>query len=712
MTFYKNVNDILLDTAKRYTSICGVCPCVKFATMLIHDHTVISMSPNQVRIQGRISQTGWSIRDSYRDVPMMPPCAHDLAEKVEIKLTMSQWTHVASRVQRFIIVQGHVISGMTPTIDASCNHSGIVADPTCRHEHDPNKLHFFELFAGGFSGWSQVTHFLDSKGHGIAHKLAVDIDPECQSNYVHSYGVNDVFGPGSFECTLDELPSKSFVQADVRHHGWLHLLGHQILDGALASPPCPAWSSANQAAGLGRRDGQLTAECFGIIAVTGPRCFGFEMVSGIQHHVHWRALTDLLCWFGYEIRWMTCLDLAQQLPQHRQRLLMIAVRHDCQLNPHFCVKWCTGPEPSMHSHGILMEIGDNPWKHVIFPSGDILRKYLQELMLPRDRSTSQPPFKKLKSQPLNRRVKFDHEAVDCVMASYSKGHELPKSNLLNFGLYGSLVHHENQLRFLQIPEILALFGAIGDFDTSFDFATTIHQLGNAIAVPHAAITICNMLAFFRDDLGSADVQDLCQQILEARLHSGNMSWVSTDRGFRFFRDDECIPPTIPFHEFCHVKIHDRDNVFTVLVEKKIDLWDALTLLFGDVTKLGVFALCQDRPGIQIPITKPFPALTDALNIQVDMPAVLLVSEQIIRQTPMSTPCSLILTHSGPVILHMGPTVERALEIVADVYDAEFGVATNLLGMPCDHQLITPYCFMELPEPIVHVDITALEMVTF
>ena len=679
--------------------------------MLIHDHTVISMSPNQVRIQGRISQTGWSIRDSYRDVSMMPPCAHDLAEKVEIKLTMSQWTHVASRVQRFIIVQGHVISGMTPTIDASCNHSGIVADPTCRHEHDPNKLHFFELFAGGFSGWSQVTHFLDSKGHGIAHKLAVDIDPECQSNYVHSYGVNDVFGPGSFECTLDELPSKSFVQADVRHHGWLHLLGHQILDGALASPPCPAWSSANQAAGLGRRDGQLTAECFGIIAVTGPRCFGFEMVSGIQHHVHWRALTDLLCWFGYEIRWMTCLDLAQQLPQHRQRLLMIAVRHDCQLNPHFCVKWCTGPEPSMHSHGILMEIGD-PWKHVIFPSGDILRKYLQELMLPRDRSTSQPPFKKLKSQPLNRRVKFDHETVDCVMASYSKGHELPKSNLLNFGLYGSLVHHENQLRFLQIPEILALFGAIGDFDASFDFATTIHQLGNAIAVPHAAITICNMLAFFRRDLGSADVQDLCQQILEARLHSGNMSWVSTDRGFRFFRDDECIPPTIPFHEFCHVKIHDRDNVFTVLVEKKIDLWDALTLLFGDVTMLGVFALCQDRPGIQIPITKPFPALTDALNIQVDMPAVLLVSEQIIRQTPMSTPCSLILTRSGPVILHMGPTVERALEIVADVYDAEFGVATNLLGMPCDHQLITPYCFMELPEPIVHVDITALEMVTF
>ena len=710
MSFSKQVSDVLWDTAKRYSSCTGICPCSKFVTVLISDHSMISMSPGYVRILGNVCQSGWSVRDQFKGSPFLKPCAHDFAQKVEIRLTMSQWSHVVSRIDRFVIVQGCVTHGMTPMIDAASNHSGIIADPTCRIPHEPNSLHFAELFSGGFSGWSQVTHFLDTHGHRIEQRAAVDIDPECQSNYVHTYGVSHVFGPGSFECTDDELPSRSFIQADVRHHGWLHLLGCLELDCLVASPPCPAWSSANQAAGLHRRDGQLTAECFGILGVVGPKCMGFEMVSGIQQHTHWRFLVDLLYFFGFEIRWMKCADLAAQLPHRRQRLLMVAIRNDCKLNPHLCTMWREGETPTLESHGILMKIYD-PWKNVVFPSACVLAKYLHELMMPRDRTSSEPPFKKPRSHSLNRRVKFGHEAVDCVMASYGHGHELPEANLLNYGLYGSLIYHEDQIRFLQPSEVVALFGAVTGFDTTFDIKTTFHQLGNAIAVPHAAIVVCNMLAFFDSQLGSGDVQDLFQEIMNARLHCGNMKLEMTDRGFRFSRDEDTIPPTVPFHEFCQVVIHDRDNRIPLIVERKIDLWAALTLLFGDVSKTVAHAVCQGFSGARIPLTRPFPVF-DSVHITMDAPAILLVSDQIIRKSAMGTPCSLVLTQSGPAVLHMGPTIDRVLEILSEVKDETLGIATDFLGSPLNASTIAPYFFMEFPEGFSSGEITALEMVEF
>ena len=711
MSFSRQACDVVMDVIQRYTCATNVCPCTIFSTLLIHGHSVISMSPGFVRLSGHIAQSGWAVRENFKGCALKKPCDHVLQTQVEIRISMDQWEKVVRHVDRFIIVQGKVTQGPMPQVDASCNHSGILPDPTCRIAHASNERHAFELFSGGFSGWTQVCKGLSQQGHEMKIKAAVDIDHDSRLNYVESYDVQASVGPESFSYPGEVLPDSMFIEADIRHHGWLHLLGHCVLDTALLSPPCPAWSNANTAPGLNRRDGQLTAESLGLVSLIGPTCVGFEMVAGIKNHAHWELIKQMFDWMGYSIRWLTSLDLAEQLPQHRSRLLMIATRNGSELQPHFCVKWHVGSEPSLDSHEILMQIFD-PWKSVIFPSRDVLRRYLQESLLPRDRTSIFPPMKKSRGEPLNKRIRFCHEAFDCIMASYSRGHELPEVNLTSFGLFGCLVMHNDDLRFLQIPEVLAIFGAVVPWNTCFDHRVSMQQLGNCISIPHAAIVICNILGFLDESLGSVDVQDLCEKVIQSRMHAGNLNFELTDRGFRFFHDDESVPATLPIHEFCILRIHDRDNQIDVQVERKVDIWSVLTLLFGDVSNWKVVVTCSRYSGVKIPVTKPFPVMCPLTNVEINMPATLLISDEVIRRTPMDTPCCLVLSGAGPVILHMGtlPNVSQALNVLSLHLDVQVGLPTDLLGSAIHDQLVAPFSFMELSREIGPCDITVLEMI--
>ena len=64
--------------------------------------------------------------------------------------------------------------------------------------------------------------------------LAVDNDHDCRKVYSESFGAWAV-GPFDFVCDQDPLPSKIFVESDVQHHGWLHLLGAESIEWGLIS---------------------------------------------------------------------------------------------------------------------------------------------------------------------------------------------------------------------------------------------------------------------------------------------------------------------------------------------------------------------------------------------------------------------------------------------------------------------------------------------
>ena len=85
-------------------------------------------------------------------------------------------------------------------------------------------------------------------------------------------------GPHDFSWNDDELPDHLFIQGDVRHGVWHHLLGSSQYDIMMISPPCPAFSMASTWQGLMREDGRLTLDAWGLGNLIRSKIIVMEMV--------------------------------------------------------------------------------------------------------------------------------------------------------------------------------------------------------------------------------------------------------------------------------------------------------------------------------------------------------------------------------------------------------------------------------------------------
>ena len=672
------------------------------------------MAVSSVRLKCTIAKTGWSIRDHYKMKPFFPNCPHDCTDSFQLIATMDQWTHTISKVRRFIVVQGTVHQGLYPIVRTDYNHSGIVADPTCRLREETEVIKAIELFSGAFSGWSQVTHHLNQTGYPMQTKIAVDNDHACRNAYVECFDAHAV-GPHDFACSSQLLPECIFVEADVQHHGWLHLSGCEEIHWGLMSPPCQSWSLANAAAGLERNEGVACLEALGTMGLIGPKTIGIENVPGMISHPHWKHVVDLLEYFGFTLRWLPVVGLEKKLPQHRSRLLLIAVRTDSryELQPHLCVSWRDDEEVTMASHQILMPIQD-PWAHVAIPDRVTLAKYLNEAFRPKNHVSPFSEAKRSRTDLSHQRVRLPHDKVDCIMASYATAHELPERNLMLNGLFGSLVLHEGIVRFLQIPEIVCLFGAVHDVVIAQDLRLALRQMGNAIAVPHAALVICNLMAFFKQDFSQVDVLELCQKIIDHRFTADAIACCQTQYGFRIFRRPQHVPLTIPMHDLVQLRVCDQSMEISIWIEKGVNVWDALTLLFGSMQRVSIHFVVTNLQFAHVCIPKPFPLHCKSTKVRLSCSLTMMVSEALIRSTPMVTPACILFSPKGPVVLHWGSlsNVEHAVQIVCDFLELEQGVATDFLGSTIDDDAPMPYACMILPHELKHADLTCLEMLQF
>ena len=711
MAFSSDIATSIHEVAARYSSTTSLCPCKPFITCLVERYEVVSMSISTIRLSCVLASEGWSVRDEFRQKPFFHRCPHDCTGKFELIATMDQWTHTISHTPKFIIVEGTVTQGMFPTVRTDVNHSGVIADPTCRRVSDPSTINAVELFSGAFSGWSQVVHHLAGKGHGVSLNLAVDHDHECRKAYSECFDAVAI-GPENFACPQEPIPDRLFVESDIQHHGWLHLTGTEVVHWGLMSPPCQSWSQANAAAGLSRSEGMATLDALGTMGLIGPSAIGMENVPGMLSHPHWRHIVDMMEFFGFSLRWFPIVGLEQKLPHLRSRLLLIAIRTDrrLELQPHLCTSWKVDDLATLFSHRILMPVCD-PWAQLALPSKEIMAKYLNDAFNPKHAFSRLGDAKRFKPSAAQQRVRFLHEKVECVMASYATAHELPERNLITTGLFGSLVIFDDVLRFLQVPEIICLFGAIHDVVLSQNQRIALRQLGNAIAIPHAALVICNLMAFFKPDLSQVDVLDLCQDVINARMTADAIASCMTDQGVRFFRKPDFIPMTIPMHDFVRLILVERDSEYQVWVERGINLWDALTLLFGSMQKVNIQFLLSNVQIAQIHVPKPFPMYCEVFKVSLSCGINLMVSEAVIRSTPMLTPAFALITEKGPVIMHMGSTsnVSHAIQIACDLLDFDRGFATSFLGTKIDDDCLPPYASVLMSQELTHADLTCLEM---
>ena len=412
-----------LDVTKKYACSDHICPCVDLHTCHVERYGQVVMSNAYVLVNVKVLREGTAHQSGFGNMTFgVRRCAHDIDLSFQVRMSMNQWDHVCSKNMDFIVYQG-VLKGFE--LDVRSKPSGVLTTPGNRIQEGVNgEFTTCEWYAGGFSGWSHALRRLCQLGYKFTHKIALDIDPVAAQTYMNTHLFQNMCGPDVFRWDEEELPNHLFIQGDARVGSWHHLLGTTAFDIMLLSPPCPAFSMASSWQGLMKEDGRLTLEVWGMANLLKPKIMAMEMVAGMRNHEHWRLIRDVIEWSGYSIRSSSVVNLLEQAPQNRERLLLIATLDGVEFFPHRIVPWPAVVRPTLETFDCILKL-DEPWLSQVKLDAFTLGVYMDPAMLPKSVNQRNQRGKKTKLDVEQYRIKFIQGTFGCVMSNYGFGHLLP-----------------------------------------------------------------------------------------------------------------------------------------------------------------------------------------------------------------------------------------------------------------------------------------------
>lgn len=668
------------------------------------------MSNGFVTLQGRIRKDGICCKDSFARMGFSPQrCAHDLVDQVDVKITMNQWVHVVSKSERFIAVHASIVDGV---LDSTCNTSGIIASPESRVENPDQTVYTtFELFAGGFSGWSHVLRCLSEMGHLFNHRLSVDFDSSCAEAYCRSHGFQDAVGPDRMVWDADTLPDRLFVEGDILDPRWYHLMSDEQFDMGLMSPPCPSWSLATACPGLMKHEGRLTVHAWALLHLIRPKVVCMEMVGSMRRHEHWSIIKMMILWAGYSIRFAPVLNLAEFSPQHRERLIIVATLDSEDLQPHICQPWPATQRQTMETFLNVMTL-EEPWKSQTAIETHILQMYMDPAFLPKSGNGGIRQSKKSRQDVESYRIRHVQGIFGCIMASYGSGHELPDLNLRRFGLYGTLLAQASGLRFLSIPEIAIAHSALMPFWLPAEKKVAIRILGNAITVPHAMVGILNAMAFLAGFTG-VEIQEMMLQIMTKRFTARNLQWEARWGGFSFTKNDDWCLPTQLMHSYQKIIVVSPTDQFSFFLEREIPVREALKALTGPSMPSEVFLLPAGLMEARITLPADFEANDQEVTLFASVPSILGVSPDFFALGSHHAPCIAVLIGQGIYVLRRdhGMTVGDVITIINHHIGIRCSHLVGMLGERHQEQTICPNAVIARDRETAVDNLQILEYVT-
>ena len=634
------------------------------------------MSNEWILLSGEILQDGPRVFDNFCGKPFQKrKCAHDLDKNIKIKVSSDQWEHVVAKSSRFLVVGAIYQNGI---LDTTGSKSGVAASHEARTgDGDDSKAVVFELFSGGFSGWTQAMRRLTELGHPFEHKAAIDIDQVCCETFCRSHGIERLIGPSDFTWGRDQLPPSLMIHGDVSEHKWLHLLSNVLFDVGIMSPPCPAWSFATTLPGLLREDGRLSLHAWGVMSLIAPRVVVMEMVAGMKDHPHWPLVRQFIQWAGYSIRYSRTMNLAEMTPQQRSRLILIATRDHAEVQPHICVPWPVTQRQTMESYLNIMEL-DEPWLSHAKVDPYVLQTYLDPAMLPKSVDQRGRQLKRTRKDVEEYRIKHPHSVFGCIMSNYSFGHLLPSTALQHSGLYGTLLALPSGLRFLSVPEILISLTALMPCWLPSDHRDMVRMLGNAVAIPHALVGLTNALAFIFE-LSGVEIQELQIEAMSKRMTSQNLKWSRKWGGFSFEIDEDVCAPTLMMHSHQKITIRSPVDLVTFFAEKDVNVMGALRALLGISLPNEIFFLPGGDLDARISLFAQLHVGSHDIQLFAGVPSSLNIPSKAFSIAEANSSCIIVLTKTGPHVVRRdhGMTIQDVTVIV----DHNLGIrCTHLVGI--------------------------------
>ena len=256
-----------------------------------------------------------------------------------------------------------------------------------------------------------------------------------------------------------------------------------------ASPPCQPWSRGGRSAGLACPEGWAFVDAIRTAIAGQPHLLAFECVDEIASHSHFALLEALLQWGGFSCAWQGVMPFHQLSHVNRSRWLSVWMRNDV-------FKLAEGPSLPIRAERLIpwsaqhyRFIVPKPLKDQLCLSHSEKCIYGDVEMLPPTKRKGMPSDASTQ-RVLQARLQDPYDALPTLCASYSNQHNLAKLHLLEKGIFAVLDSDGRDFFFIDPFAHCALLGATESVVVSSKIVLAFKQIGNAISVPQAFLTLC------------------------------------------------------------------------------------------------------------------------------------------------------------------------------------------------------------------------------
>eukprot|EP00438_Fugacium_kawagutii_P003683 Skav206823 [mRNA] locus=scaffold3672:35337:40454:+ [translate_table: standard] len=576
-------------------------------------------------------------------------------------------------------------------LDATGEGSACIPMRDTVEDKESKEVRMGELFCGGFGGWAQAARSLSSPDREVVTRFALDKDPICSSVYRKSHQMHHVatstsqcanyLGPQEEHCLMPDI----VFQTEVESYWWVTFAWKIQAQLIAMSPPCPPWSNADRGLGLCKADGFIMLISVLLMCFLRPRMWMAENVSSMRTHQHWPIIAAAIRWAGFELVWSPCMDLAEHVPQHRDRLILLARNcRDEELDNHKPVSWPTAPKPTLDSYGVLMSL-NGYWKSQSELTREEIMMYLDPRHAPHGQHGSSA--KRVRQDVAQNRLKTGDDTIACVLTTYGRPHAVPDDVRNRGGLYGSLIQRGNTIRKLTLPELVILFGTIKPcwLPSQNDIATTL--LGNAISVPHALIALLNALGFLRALWYGDNVQFTFASVCSEHLSRDNLVIYPEEDGWWFCKADQQedeIAATVAMRCINYLTVESPLQSFQVSVEEGVCIRRMLHLLVGASLPPQMNLEVSGHKKVFIPLHDETTMPDVPLKVTTLNPSCLILHEE--QMAASDWPFVVVLAPNQMVVLKRGVNifpqdVEQAMLTIDE--DGEDGSCHTIAGEVCN-----------------------------
>lgn len=393
---------------------------------------------------------------------------------------------------------------------------------------DPIKPIIGELCAG-LGGWSH-----GMKPFKLESQIMVEKHHEVAVACAKTFGIplvtlEEAYTKVTNGCNLEQC----VLVADIFDKKTWTVLSYCQLEILCLSAPCQPWSKASTESGLSMMDGRVMAFVFYMAKSVGIRIINAENVSAIQSHPHYVDLIKFIQTQGYQITHGGTYEVFPLLPIKRDRWLATFHHQSIPVPPYVREGAERVKFPKIGFGVAFIGIRDCVQKFLSEEEKAEMTPCVEAILALSDPKLLPRGFEKHHNGNIvQSRTMNEHNPLGGAMASYGSQHLIPKSLLLQRGLFTALFKPEDgneKPRYFTPWEFMAAMYWPKGVKLPADVREAWKAAGNAIAIPHVVLCLYKMHGALRDfsPLGNVfiNLKQMLQVVDNYRLKLSNVKQV-------------------------------------------------------------------------------------------------------------------------------------------------------------------------------------------